>query len=87
MTDIERIAAKLEMLEARCVYLGVVCSAMLRAMPDNAALLAHLQAEVRMHDANSLYATSLSDRQQQLIQTALDDLEIALRATPDLHSR
>ncbi len=86
MNELERITAKIEMIEARCIYLGVVCSAMLHAMPDKKELLMRLKDEVRMHDANSLYATSLSDRQQQAVQVALEALESMLttmQCSPD----
>lgn len=86
MNEVERITAKIEMIEARCVYLGVVYSAMLHAMPDKKELLMRLKEEVRMHDANSLYATSLSDRQQQAVQVALEALEnmlTTMQRSPD----
>ncbi len=76
----DRITAKIEMIEARCVYLGIVCSAILHAMPDKKEILMRLKDEVRMHDANSLYATSLSDRQQQSVQASLEALERTLTA-------
>ena len=86
MTDVERITAKVEMLEARCIYLGIVCSAMLHAMPNKNELLMRLKEEVQMNDANSLYATSLSDRQQQAVQAALEGVEnmlTTMRRSPD----
>jgi hypothetical protein len=86
MTEIERITAKVEMLEARCIYLGIVCSAMLHAMPNKNELLMRLKEEVQMNDANSLYATSLSDRQQQAVQAALEGVEnmlTTMRRSPD----
>ena len=60
----------------------MVCSAMLHAMPNKNELLMRLKEEVQMNDANSLYATSLSDRQQQAVQVALEALEDALSTTP-----
>lgn len=79
MNDANAITSKLEEVEARCEYLGVVLSAMLRAMPNRDAFLESLEIERKMNDANSLYSASLSDRQQQLIQNALDALSSALR--------
>ncbi|QLH51694.1 MAG: hypothetical protein HWD57_19255 [Candidatus Accumulibacter cognatus] len=84
MDNIEKIAARLEAVEARCVYLGIISSALLRALPDGEVFLHTLESERQLNDANSLYATSLSDRQQQLIQEALDVMSQTIRAT--LHS-
>ncbi|MBO3702842.1 MAG: hypothetical protein J5W83_09910 [Candidatus Accumulibacter sp.] len=77
------VRKELEMLSARCTYLGIVFSALLQALPDKGAFLASLQAEVQINDANSLYATSLSDRQQQTIHVALDELVKALTPKPN----
>lgn len=76
------VRKELEMLSARCIYLGVVCSALIRALPNKDAFLASLQFVTQTNDANSLYATSLSDRQQQTIQGALDELVKALTPKP-----
>ena len=64
----------------------MVCSAMLHAMPNKNELLMRLKEEVQMNDANSLYATSLSDRQQQAVQAALEGVEnmlTTMRRSPD----
>ena len=82
MSEIERLSAKIEEVEARCIYLAIICSAMLRAMPDKAGLLKLLEIEEQMNDANSLYATSLSDSQQQRIRDAMGDFVTSLRSTP-----
>ena len=45
-----------------------------------------LKEEVQMNDANSLYATSLSDRQQQAVQAALEgvgNMLTTMRRSPD----
>lgn len=84
MIDIKSLAEKVESLEAQCKYLGIVGSAMLRALPDQVVFLTHLEQERQMQNANALYSTSLSDRQRQTIDAALEALVEALSPKPDL---
>mgnify|MGYP000971772163 CR=1 FL=1 len=75
MNETEPLSEKVERIEARCLYLGLVCTSLLRSLPDKNVFLKNLELEKQMHDANSLYATSLSDSQRQVIQAALEALE------------
>lgn len=83
MNEIGKLTASIEMLEARCQYLGIICSAMLHALPDKAEFLRLLERETQFQNANALYATSLSDRQREQIDSALELLVAALAPKPD----
>ena len=68
MNEIQQLTEKVEMLEARCQYLGEVFDALIYSLPDKQLFLELLKQKVKQNDANSLYDQSLSDRQQALVQ-------------------
>lgn len=85
MNEIQQLTEKVEMLEARCQYLGEVFDALIYSLPDKQRFLELLTQKTKQHDANSLYDQSLSDRQQALVQHVLEKVVEKLSAT--LHSQ
>ena len=75
--------SRIEDLEGRAVYVGIVISALLEALPDKGLFLDSLKKQTSMNDANSLYATSFSDRQQGTVQAAMEALVSALTPKPN----
>ncbi len=81
MNEIQQLTEKVEMLEARCQYLGEVFDALIYSLPDKQLFLELLKQKVKQNDANSLYDQSLSDRQQALVQHVLEKVVEKLSTT------
>lgn len=80
MNDIEKLNERINMLEGRCEYLGIVLSAFLVAWGDKAALQRALEDLALSNDAAALFSDSPIGRPQESVSRALTALLDQLRA-------
>ena len=83
MSEIEKLNERINMLEGRCEYLGIVLSALVQAWEDKPALLRFLENLSLSSDATMLYANSPIEKQQEAVSRSLNLLVDLLRARPN----
>lgn len=68
MTDTNAaLQARIEELEIKHEVLGIITTALLAIVPKHEHLVVAVETATELHDANLLYATSLSDDQRQRV--------------------
>ena len=83
MNEIEKLNERINMLEGRCEYLGIVLTAFVHAWEDKAALLRVVENLSLSNDAAVLYSNSPIERPQDSVSRALTSLTEWLRAMPN----
>ena len=80
--DIKALQRRVDELEVKHETLAIITTALLALVPNSDELLLALESATELHDANLLYATSLSDEQQSLVLKHLQGFADSLRRRP-----
>jgi hypothetical protein len=80
MNEIEKLNERINMLEGRCEYLGIVLSAFVHAWEDKTALLRVVENFSLSNDAAMLYSNSPIEKPQDSVSRSLALLVEKLRA-------
>lgn len=76
------LQARIEKLEVTQEVLGIITTALLALVPEHELLVIAVETATELHDANLLYATSLSDGQRQRVLEHLRGFLDALQPRP-----
>ena len=82
MNEIEKLRGRIIELEIRHETLSIIVTALLGLVPDTKPLLFVLEKATGLHDANALYATSLSDDQRQRVLDRLQEVYDRIKQIP-----
>jgi hypothetical protein len=79
MDELSELRARIDALEVKTEVTGIIVTGLLAAVPDLKQYLDDVEVAIELHDANALYATSLSDDQRQRVLLNLQGFVNALR--------
>lgn len=82
MNEIEELRTRIAEIEIRHETLGIIVNALLGLIPDMKPLLIALETATELHDANALYAISLSGDQRQRVLAHLKGFVDSLKQNP-----